>query len=137
MTTSVQPQVSGSRGPGDIPSPFDAFGRMRGYRNVLPFGELAVLIVSTPLLIYPSRFSPVALVLLPGAWLARLITRRRTLRRSIADWPLAGMLLMLSVSLVPSIDLTLSLPRLYGLLLAIFVFSFVVEHGPAAPGPAA
>ncbi|MBV8087915.1 MAG: O-antigen ligase family protein [Chloroflexi bacterium] len=43
-------------------------------------------------------------------------------------WALTGMALMASVSLYPSVDLSLSRPKLYGLILGFYVLAFTVEH---------
>ncbi len=90
--------------------------------------EILVLIVSAPLLVFPSSYSFVALLLLPAIWLARLVARRNTLRRTPADWPLVGLVLMTLVSLYPSVDLSASRPKLYGLLLGFYIFGLVAEH---------
>ncbi|MBI2939600.1 MAG: O-antigen ligase family protein [Chloroflexi bacterium] len=96
--------------------------------DLLAAVELVVCVGAAPLLIFPGRYSPLALALLPLVWLTRLIVRRRALRRTPADWPLLGLLLMTSVSLYPSVDLTLSRPKLYGLILGFSLFSLLVEH---------
>jgi putative inorganic carbon (HCO3(-)) transporter len=90
--------------------------------------EIGAFLIAAPLLIIPNRFTIFALALLPFVWLARLIARQRTLRRSPADWPLLGLLVMTSVSLYPSIDLNLSRPKLDGLLLCLYFFTVLVEH---------
>lgn len=90
--------------------------------------EAAAFLAAAPLLVFPNRYSAAALVVLPLAWLARLIARRRMLRRTPADWPLAGLLLMASISLYPSIDLALSRPKLYGLVLGLYLCTLLSEH---------
>lgn len=90
--------------------------------------EVAAFLAAAPLLAFPNRYSAVALVLLPLAWLARLIARRRTLRRTPADWPFAGLLFTASISLYPSIDLALSRPKLYGLVLGLYLCTLAAEH---------
>lgn len=94
----------------------------------LAAAEAVTFVGAAPLLMFPNRFSVAALALLPLVWLARLITRRRTLRRTAADWPLAGLLLMASVSVYPSIDLAASHPKLYGIILGLYLYTLLVEH---------
>src|SRR5207249_2029844 len=93
--------------------------------------EALALVVALPLLTFPSRLSVVALILLPMVWLLRLILRRRDIPSGPSDWPLAGLLLMTSVSLYASVDLQLSLPKLDGLILGYFAFSAIVANRSA------
>jgi putative inorganic carbon (hco3(-)) transporter len=93
-----------------------------------PFIEGGALLVALPLLTFPNRFSVVALTVLPFVWLARLIGQAHRVRAYRSDWPLAGLLLMTSVSLFASLDLKLSLPNLDGLILDFFTFSFVLTN---------
>jgi O-antigen ligase len=94
----------------------------------LPLIELIAVALSAPLLMFPNRFSLLALVLLPAVGLLRLAIEGGGQARSRADWPLIGLILMTSVSLYPSIDLSLSRPKLYGLILGFAVFRLVVER---------
>lgn len=108
---------------------FSLVARVRSRRiDYLAVVELAALAISGPLLVFPNRFSLIALVLLPSVWLLRLWLRRARSRQSPADWPLAGLLLMTCVSLYASVDLALSRPKLFGMILGFFVFTFLVEH---------
>ena len=77
---------------------------------------------------FPSRFSLLALILLPAVGFLRLAVWRVHQSASWADWPLIGLILMTSESLYPSIDLSLSRPKLYGLILGFAVFRLVVER---------
>ena len=90
--------------------------------------ELGAAIVAAPLLIFPSRFSIIALLLLPAMWIARLVSRRDTLRRTDADLPLTLLLVSTSLSLLPSVDLSLSRSKLDGLILGFFVYSLSLIH---------
>jgi putative inorganic carbon (HCO3(-)) transporter len=94
-----------------------------------PLIESVSLLVALPLLTFPSRFSVVALTVLPFVWLARLVRQAHRVRIYRSDWPLAGLLLMTSVSLFASLDLKRSLPNLDGLILDFFTFTFVLTNG--------
>lgn len=96
--------------------------------------ELLAVVGAAPLLMFPSRFSIVALLVLPAVWLARLLLPGLPNPSSASDWPFAGMLLMTSVSLYPSIDLSLSRPKLFGLILGFAVFRLVVGWLWVGPG---
>src|SRR5438045_1569538 len=76
-----------------------------------PIAEVLVLLVAVPLLTFPNRWSWFALALLPLVWLARLVWHRDLVPSVGSDWPLVGLLVMTSVSLIPSVDLQLSLPK--------------------------
>jgi putative inorganic carbon (HCO3(-)) transporter len=99
-----------------------------GVGRALAWAEAGAAIAAAPLLMFASPLSPVALVLLPLLWLARLLWLGAALRRTPADWPLAGLLLALPLSLYPSVDLALSRPKLYGLVLGLYLCALLVEH---------
>ena len=103
-------------------------------KQYLPLIELSAVAVSSPLLIFPNRFSPIALLLLPAIGLLRMVVGRGQ-RSSWTDWPLIGLILMTSVSLYPSINLSLSQPKLFGLILGFAVFRLVVERLRTDRGP--
>ena len=94
----------------------------------LALAELLVALIATPLLMFPGRYTVIALILVAVSWLARVVVGRRTLRHSPSDWPLLVLLLATLVSLYPSVDLSLSHPKFYGLILGYYVFSAIVEH---------
>jgi putative inorganic carbon (hco3(-)) transporter len=52
--------------------------------------------------------------------------------RMPAAWAMAGLVLMTSVSLYPSVDLSLSRPKLYGLILGFYVFALAVRYADSA-----
>ena len=89
--------------------------------------EVLAAFAAAPLLLFPRRISIVALALLPTMWLCRLIRRRDVVRGSW-EAPFAGLLLMAIVSLYPSVDLSLSRPKLFGLVLGFYVFGLAVQH---------
>jgi putative inorganic carbon (hco3(-)) transporter len=117
MTAAIQ-------APAHVGAPAAAARRL----DVIRLVELGALVLATPLLLLPSRFSVLGLFLLGVCWLLRLVVAPGSLVRTPADWPMAGLLLMASVSLYPSIDLTLSLPKLYGLLLGFSFFEIVIRQ---------
>ncbi len=100
----------------------------RGILDAIGSIEVGALALATPLLIFPSRFSILGLLLVALCWELRVIAAPHTLVRAPTDWPLVGLLLMASISLYPSIDLRLSLPKLYGLLLGLTYLLVIIRH---------
>lgn len=96
--------------------------------------ELLVVAIAAPLLMFPSRLSVIPLIVLPAVWLARLALPGLPNPASASDLPVAVLLLMTSVSLYPSVDLTLSRPKLYGLILGFAVFRLVTGWLWTGPG---
>jgi putative inorganic carbon (HCO3(-)) transporter len=90
--------------------------------------ELWLLLALTPFFMFPNAWTPVLgpLVILP--WLARKLTRGCFTTRTLMDWPVVMMVLMLPASLWVSPALDRSWPKLYGILLGVAVFYAVANH---------
>jgi putative inorganic carbon (hco3(-)) transporter len=96
-------------------------------RAVAAFEPL-ILVIAAPALLFPrAGWTPVMLVI-PLTWLARRIGRGRVVRRTPLDWAILLMLVMVLVSLYATFDVTLSLPKIAGMVLGVAIFYAVVEY---------
>lgn len=89
--------------------------------------ELLLLGLATPLLLFPGVWSPVGLTIIGVTWLIRLLARGRFSARTAMDVPIILMLIMLGVSLIPSVDLDLSLNRAWVYILGVALFYGMVD----------
>jgi len=89
--------------------------------------EPLFLVAAMPLLIFPGRFTRVALVYIAALWLCRWAGRGSITVRTPLDVPILGLLMMLPVTLYASADLSLTLPKLYGILLGVAAFYAVAN----------
>ena len=91
--------------------------------------ELLLAVVATPLLLFPRSFLPwVGLGLLFSGWILRGFTGRKWLVRTSLDLPIIVIFLTTIASLYPSVDLSLSMPKFYGIVLGVFVYYAVVDN---------
>lgn len=90
--------------------------------------ELGVLAVVAPLLLFPTAISPAALALLLSTYAFRWATNKGSSRFTPVDFPILGLLLSLPASLWASTDLSMSLPKVYALLLSIGVFYTITRN---------
>lgn len=90
--------------------------------------ELGVLAVVAPLLLFPTAISPAALALLLSTYAFRWATNKGSSRFTPVDFPILGLLLSLAASLWASTDLSMSLPKVYALLLGIGVFYTITRN---------
>ncbi|MCL4370232.1 MAG: O-antigen ligase family protein [Chloroflexi bacterium] len=92
----------------------------------LASAELLLLCLIAPTLLFPRGPLPLAgLLAVLALWLARLFRRNRTLPTPL-DLPMLILLAMAVQSLYPSVDLSFSLPKLYGITLGVAVYYGVV-----------
>jgi len=89
--------------------------------------EPLFLLVAMPSLLFPGRFTRVALAFLVVLWLCRWAARGSITVRTPLDIPILGLLMMLPVTLYASADWSLTLPKLYGILLGVAVFYAIVN----------
>jgi len=80
--------------------------------------ELPILLILAPFFIFPSAARSPGLLGIPLVWIARKIAHGRFVRRTPLDWAIALLLLMVLVSLYATYSVTVSLPRIAGILLA-------------------
>ncbi len=89
--------------------------------------ELWLLLLITPLLLFPNPLTPLGLVLSLTPWLGRWEVRGHLTARTPADWPIVVMMLMSIVGLYPSVNLSLSLVTLCQLVAGVGLFYGVVN----------
>jgi len=91
--------------------------------------EPLLVAAAVPMLLFPRSYllwvGPGLLVL---GWLVRGSATGRWLLGTPLDRPVIVILLMTFVSLYPSVDLTLSLPKFYGIILGFFVYYATVSN---------
>ena len=96
-------------------------------------GELAILLLTSPLfLFFRPSLAPV-LLLLPALWVARSRRngpiRGHFVPRTPVDWPILGLLTMTLISMLVIPDPVSSLDKIVGLIYAIAVFYALVDWG--------
>ncbi len=89
----------------------------------------AVVLISAPLLLFPYRYLPwVGLGFLMVGWVLRVTGTGVWIVRNPLNRPIAALFLMTMVSLYPSVDLSLSMPKFYGIILGFFIFYATVSY---------
>ncbi len=101
---------------------------LRGALEFIVEKEIWLLLVITPLLLFPNPLTVAALPLIPAMWLARWRLKGYLTVRTPFDGPILGLLLMVPVSLYASADLNRSLPKLCGIILGIAIFYGIVNN---------
>jgi len=98
--------------------------------------ELWLLAPAIPPLVFPEviqyRLVISALIYLVVLWICRWLARGYISVRTPLDIPIAGLLVMLPMSLYASVDLNLSLPKLTGILLGVAVYYAMVNTARSA-----
>lgn len=99
------------------------------YQIWLARAEFALTITAVPLLLFPRSFLPWVGIgfLLLGALFRGLMTGRGFIRTPL-DLPVIILLAMTFISLYPSSDLTLSMPKFFGIVLGVFVYYWTVNN---------
>jgi putative inorganic carbon (HCO3(-)) transporter len=87
-----------------------------------------LVLLLTPVLMFPTQLTPWLAPLLALPWTARRLTDGRFTIRTALDGPILVLVLMLPVSLWASMDLQRSMPKLYGVVLGLAVYYAVVNH---------
>ena len=87
----------------------------------------AILIVLSPFLLFPGGWKTWALVGLPLIWLGNRLFTGHFVRRTPLDVVLLCLLVMVLVSLYATYDLSLSLPKVTGVLLGVSAFYVLVN----------
>ena len=102
---------------------------MRAVCRRIITAELPLLLLVSPALLFPRGPLPLAgLVAILVLWLARLVGYRRVTLATPLDFPMLILLAMSLQALYPSTDLTLSMPKLYGIVLGVAVYYAVVNQ---------
>jgi len=98
--------------------------------------EPVLVLAAAPLLLFPRGLLPwVGLGLIALGWALRGLATGRWLVRTPLDRPIAILLVMTFVGLYVSVDRTLSLPKLYGILLGFAVYYVTVAQVTSARPP--
>lgn len=95
--------------------------------QVLTAGELLVLALVAPALLFPTPDRSLALLVLPGLWLAARAATGGFAPRTPFDLSVLALLAMVLVSLFAAFDLANSLPKVAGLLWDVAVFYALVR----------
>jgi tetratricopeptide (TPR) repeat protein/O-antigen ligase len=90
--------------------------------------ELWLTLAAAPLLLFPNRYTPLALLLLIVAWLCRWAAQGAITKRTRLDIPIILLLVALPISLYPSVDLSRSLLKAYGIILGVALFYALVNR---------
>lgn len=85
------------------------------------------LLLILPLVMYPSGFRGLILLAVPIFWILRKFTLGKFLAASPYDLAIIILLVMTGISIFISFDLSLSLPKILGLLLGIALFYAVLD----------
>jgi putative inorganic carbon (HCO3(-)) transporter len=89
---------------------------------LLHAGDILVLLVIAPALLFPSPARSLALLALPLLWLAAWAHTGHFVARTPLDWPILLLLIMTLVSVPVSVDLGYSLPKITGVLWGVGVY---------------
>ncbi len=100
---------------------------MRHLINVIARYELLLLAAATPLLLFPGWWSPIGLTVITVTWACRWVAKGQVSARTAMDIPIILLLIMTGVSLIPSVDLDLSLNRMWVIILGVALFYGVVN----------
>ncbi len=88
-----------------------------------------LIILATPFLLFPSTTSSLVLLIVPIVWVAAWITRSEFLPRTPLNVILLVLCLTVLVSAYATYDITISLPKISGMVLAMGVFYAIVREG--------
>ncbi len=95
--------------------------------------DIGVPLLAAPLLLFPRSVLPLAgLAAIAAWWTVRRVVWRAPLGARSLGLPCLIILLMAAQALYPSVDLSLSMPKLYGIVLGI-VLCFGVASGVRSP----
>jgi len=90
--------------------------------NLLTNNEVLLLILATPLLLFPGVWSALGVALILLTWVCRRVARGRFSVSTAMDLPIVLLLVMTVLSLAPSVALSLSLNRLCVYVLGVSLF---------------
>lgn len=96
---------------------------------VLDDGHILLLLLIAPFLLFPSPARSPVLLVVPGLWLIALLAGRQPLLRTPLNGPVLALTVMVLVSTWATYDLTVSLPKIAGMVLGIGVFYAFVRYG--------
>jgi putative inorganic carbon (HCO3(-)) transporter len=108
-------------------SPTRRYSAIRKAINAIARYELLLLAAATPFLLFPGAWTPIGVLLIAVAWVCRWIATGRISARTAMDVPIMLLLIMTGVSLIPSVDLDLSINRLWIYILGVALFYGMVN----------
>jgi putative inorganic carbon (hco3(-)) transporter len=91
------------------------------------WGSLFVLLLVAPLLLFPSGWRSLALLVLPLVWIGNRILMGHFVPRTPYDGVMVCLLAMVLVSLYATYDMGVSLPKISGVLLGVSIFYAIVN----------
>src|SRR5512143_1440132 len=93
---------------------------------------LLALLLAAPLLLFPGGGRSLALLVLPLIWVGNRIFTAHFVPRTPYDGVILCLLVMVAVSLYATYDITVSLPKIAGVLLGVSAFYVVVNLADTA-----
>ncbi|UCC62003.1 MAG: O-antigen ligase family protein [Anaerolineae bacterium] len=88
-----------------------------------------ILLLASPLFLFPRPSLSPALLLLPLLWLFRRHSQGHFIPRTPVDWPVLGLLVMTLTSIWATPDLLFSLRKIVGLIYHVAIFYAIVNWG--------
>jgi putative inorganic carbon (HCO3(-)) transporter len=85
--------------------------------------------LAAPFLLFPSPTRSLALLIVPGVWIARWLAHKQPLPRTPFNLTLLLVAAMVLVSLYATYDINVSLPKIAGMVLGFGTFYAFVRHG--------
>ena len=95
---------------------------------IIAEGQLWVLLLLAPFLLFPSPTRSVAMIGVPLLWVCRWVARGHPVERTPLDWPILLLLVQVLVSLYATFDVAFSLPKIAGVVLGVAVYYAMAEH---------
>ena len=92
-------------------------------------GQGLILLLVSPLLLFPTPARTLALLIVPGLWVVAGLSRGEFLTRTPLNGSLLLLAVMILVSLYATYDISVSLPKITGLVLGFGVFFAVARLG--------
>lgn len=100
---------------------------MTQLRGWWTWGSLCLLLITAPLLLFPSAWRSLALLVLPLIWIGNRILTGHFVPRTPYDGVVLCLLIMVLISLYATYDIAVSLPKIAGVLLGVSMFYAVVN----------
>ena len=92
-------------------------------------GQGLILLLVSPFLLFPTPARTLALLIVPGLWIVAGLSRGEFLTRTPLNGSLLLLAVMILVSLYATYDISVSLPKITGLVLGFGVFFAVARLG--------
>lgn len=106
---------------------------MRNVAQSIVSWEWLILILLLPIFWFPNDWSALALLLIPLLWLLRKLVTGRFFPATPDDVGILVLLTAVLVSFMAVFDITLSFPKIAGLILGVAIFYAGVQHARMVP----